>query len=225
MPRAKPARLVNPMNGILQEELRHHGVPSGRDRSLEAARQKRADAAALKPRVVEGNIKDGTALKSFLQREQDKGNVIDETQEGGSYGDESRHPVLINTNEPGLRDLSQSAADTTSTTNLLTTVSLLSLTYTLPDGKWDVRAKGSTGATHSSNGSSAVSIEIDSNEGTVRTYTTMPSSGGTRMVASHNVDDVVGGRDITVRVRGRSETSGTTSFRNPELRVTAKRVE
>ena len=208
-----------------QEAARLQGIQTARERALAQARTRRADPLPERPKEVVGNLDDNTALESLLEVQERQGRIVNKTQRGGQYGLTYYHPAHVNANSPVQRFFTQSAADTTSTTNTVTTVAAMAQVIPLGVGLWSITAKGSVGLTHDASGISAVSVEIDGNEGTARTYSGTPDSGGSRAVASHTVDGLAGERDVTVRVRYRSNTSGTTGAKNPEIDIEARRTE
>ena len=81
--RRNAPRLVDPLAAHGQEIMRTLGVPTGRDRTLEAIRQRRANAAPPVP-VVEGEVRSGQATTSLLRQLADRGIIEDRTVEGGS---------------------------------------------------------------------------------------------------------------------------------------------
>lgn len=230
MGRKSPPKLVDPHAAHLQEQLRILGIPSGKDRTLAAQRLARRDTSAGEPRVVQGNIADGTALRALLGRLQDQGRIIDQTEEGGDYGRTLYNPTLVNANSPDFRVKTQGTSDTASTTNTGpsgATVSAMTDLITLGVGKWAIAVLGSIHLANSAGGSVDISTEIDGVEGTIRTFSSVGTAGERCEAHSeviNEVDWLQGEQDVNVRVRFRSTTAGTTSAKNPRLLTIVRRM-
>lgn len=208
-----------------QESLRLQGIPTARERQLAQERSRRADPLPEKPRDVTGNIDDGTLLEDLMHTLEAQGRVRNKSERGGQHGLTYHHPILVAPNIPPNKPLTQASADTTSTTNTGSTVAAMSIDIALDIGKWTVWAIGGVSLTHSSGGSSAVTVQIDGVEGDANVVNGVPSSGGKYLWADHTEVDVEGEQTITVRVRYRSNSSGTTAAQNPAILVGAWRSE
>lgn len=225
MSRKNPPRLVVPTLATVQEELRQSGVGSARDRVLAEARLKKANADAAKRRVVDGEIESGDAVEQILALLDELGMVKNRARRGGRFGYQLVHPAIVNANSPVIRAHGRTSSDTASTTNTGSTVVSISGTIALPYGKWYLLALFSVLLRHSAGGSTRLGIEADGTESLAGAVASVPASSSERVSMPLLTPNVVGGRDVTVKGRYRSEASGTTSAKNPELLLIAWRFE
>jgi hypothetical protein len=229
MTRKRPARLVDPQSAHYHETLRILGVPSGKDRSIADQRARLAEPGSDKPKAVTGNIDDGTVFNDLLNVLQQRNIIVNKAERGGQFGIEHRNAMLVNADSPLLLFVTQSTSDTASTTNTGSTVLAAETALTLGTGKWAVTVLVGMVLAHSTSGTVAISAEIEGNEGTVRTVTTAAVTTGVRCEANISLtaeaDWLQGEQLLHLRARFRSQTSGTTSARNPSIIGYAKRMD
>lgn len=103
------------------------------------------------------------------------------------------------------------------TTNFAT---VKTLSVPLPAGMWSIVAVGSLLMSHSVN-QAAWRIVIDGNAATEHALSMVTEE---RFEAAHDRSGIAGGRTVDVTLQARSVTAGTTTWRNPSLRVTAMRT-
>jgi hypothetical protein len=226
--RKNAPRLVNPLDGHNQQTLKNLGIPTARERALADQRARKADPSADKPKKVAGNIDDGTYLESLGDILHRQGVIDNKPERGGHYGDQLHNSTLVNANSPIFLVAAEGNADTASTTNTVNTVAAQTLSLDLGVGKWAVSVLGSVVLTHDSGGTVAVSVEINSVEGTARLVSSAAAPGVRCAAHLNQVDEVnwiQGEQTINCRLRYRCNSSGTTSAKNPELFVLARRME
>jgi hypothetical protein len=228
--RKRPAQLVNPLDGHNQQTLKNLGIPTGKERTLADQRLRKADPSAGKPKTVIGNIDDGTALQNVLNILGLRGDIVDQTVRGGRFGDQINNAMLPNADSPIFRFYTLGSSDTASTTNVspAATVSAITIPIDLGVGKWAVVAFGSVHLSHSAGGGVEVAVEIEGTVGTVRTVSSVGTTGvrcEAHLSKTDEVDWVQGEQTLNCRTRFRSSTAGTTSAKNPVVVVFAKRME
>lgn len=228
--RKRPAQLVQPLNGHTQEVLRILGVPSGKDRTLADQRAKKVDPTAGKPKVLEGNVDDGTLAMNLANLLHSQGTIVNKGVRGGRFGDELKNVTLVNANSPLHLFYTQGASDTASTTNVApaATVVAASNAVTLGVGKWAVIALASIVLSHSTGATVGVSAEIEGVEGTLRQVATAAAPGvrcEAHLSLVDEADWIQGEQTLNVRARFQSVTAGTTSAKNPSISIVAKRME
>lgn len=222
--RKNPARIVVPTLAIQHEEMRLHGMETPRDRALAIQRQKRADADAATPAIIDGEIDSQTAFEQILTYLERRGLIINKTTRGGRFGDQLNNPTFINANSPLFTVKTQGTSDTASTTNTGSTVAAMDDLIVMPDGKWSVLVLGGINLGHSTGGTVGISTEIEGVEGTVRLVASVASTG--QMCFAHSdAVNIQGAQDLNLRVRFRSNTSGTTTAKNPVLVTIIRRTE
>jgi hypothetical protein len=223
------SKLSNPLNSHTQETLRILGVSSGREKTLADQRLQRAEPGSDKPKVVTGNIDDGTVFNDLLNVLEARSIIVNKAERGGQFGVEHKNAQLVNANSPLFLFYAQSSADTASTTNTGSTVVAASNAITLGVGKWAVIAMASVLLAHSASGTVQISAAVESTEGTIRTVTNATATTGVRCEAHislvNEVDWIQGEQTLNIRARYCSSTAGTTSARNPSIYCVAKRME
>jgi hypothetical protein len=221
--------LINVQNAHTQETLRLLGVTSGHEKMLADQRLQRAEPGSDKPKAVTGNIDDGTVFNDLLNVLEARNIITNKAVRGGAFGVEHRNAMLVNADSPLLLFVTQSASDTASTTNTGSTVLAAETALTLGTGKWAVTVLVGMILAHSTSSTVAISAEIEGNEGTVRTVTNATATTGVRCEANISltaeVDWLQGEQLLHLRARFRSQTSGTTSARNPTIIGYAKRMD
>jgi len=226
--RKRAAQLVNPQSVHTAVTLQLLGVPTGKDRTVADNRARLAEPGSDKPKTVTGNIDDGTVFNDLLNVLQARNIIVNKAERGGSFGGQLHNAALVNADSPVSLVQAEGSADTASTTNTGSTVSAITMVLDLGVGKWAVSAMGSVILTHSAGATVAVSIEIDTDEGTARTVTSAAAPGVRAFAHLNRVDEInwiQGEQTINVRVRYRSDTAGTTSAKNPQIMALAKRME
>jgi hypothetical protein len=227
--RKRPPKLVDPQNAHNAVTLNLLGVPSGKDRTLADQRARRADPGSDRPKVVTGNIDDGTVFNDLLNVLQQRNIIVNKAERGGQFGVEQRNAMLVNADSPLFLFYSQGTSDTASTTNDSTdpSVAAASNAITLGVGKWAVIALASVHLSHSTGGTVAVFAEIEGDEnGNLVSAATAP---GLRAYAHNSIIDEAdwldGEQTLNIRARYRGETAGTTSAKNPAILCIAKRMD
>jgi hypothetical protein len=222
-------RLVHPENVHNAVSLQLLGIPSGKDRSIADQRARRADPGSDRPKVVTGNIDDGTVFNDLLNVLQQRNVIINKAERGGQFGVEHRNAMIVNADSPLFLFYSQATSDTASTTNTGSTVVAASNALALGVGKWAVIAMASVVLSHSTSGAVQVSAQIEGDEGTARTVTNATVTTGVRCEAHisrvDEADWIDGEQTLNIRARFCSSTAGTTSARNPTIYCIAKRMD
>lgn len=228
MTRRGKGPLIPVLNAHNLEVLRLQGVPSGKERTLADAQARKADHTADKPKKVTGGTDSGTALENLLKVLDVQGVIHNQTERGGRFGDQIHNATLVNANSPDFRVKTQGSSDTASTTNTVNTVVAMEDVIVLPSGKWAVAVMGSVHLAHSTGGSVDITTQIDTVEGTARTFSSVGTAGARCEAHSeiiNEVDWIQGEQTLTVRVRFRCVTAGTTSAKNPRLFTIVRRME
>jgi len=213
------------MGAHTQEQLRNLGVPTGRDRTLADLRQKRADADAMKPRVVEGEIRSGAAVKDLLQRMQDNGQIIDRTVEGGSFITVLHHPTLVAAVSPFVDNTTSAVSDTASTTSTLVTSQAILLPVVLADGIWSILSMFDVNLKHSATGNAKLGLDLDGIENISGTHVGISATDWDRRTHTLLSTNIQGSQTVNIRGKFRAETAGTVSATGPRLIVHAWRTE
>lgn len=129
--------------------------------------------------------------------------------------------------ERGMRGLfpavgSQSAADTTDTTNTSSSVPAMQLGVHLPPGTWSVAAMTSLALLRDTAGSSYVGLEVEGDE--AGRALAVSTTDYQTVTMTRNVSGLPGNQDIFLRSRFRSNTSGQTHARNPLIWAAIERT-
>jgi hypothetical protein len=228
MTRKRPPKLVDPQNAHNAVTLQLLGVPTGKDRSIADQRARLAEPGSDRPKVVTGNIDDGTVFNDLLNVLQQRNIIVNKAERGGQFGVEHRNAMLVNADSPLFLFNSQGTSDTASTTNTGSTVVAFSTGITLGVGKWAIIAIASIILGHSTGGTVGVSAEIEGDEGTIRLVSTVPSTGQrceAHIARTDEADWLDGEQLLNIRARFRSNTAGTTSAKNPTIYCIAKRMD
>jgi hypothetical protein len=226
--RKRPAQLVDPRQAHNAVTMQLLGVPTGKDRTLADQRARRADPGSDRPKVVTGNIDDGTVFNDLLNVLQQRNIIVNKAERGGQFGVEHRNAMVVNADSPIFLFYTQSSSDTAPTTNTVTFVQAAGNAIILGIGKWAVIAMGLVDLSHSTGGTVAALTQIEANDGSTRTYSSAATPGVT--VKSHislvdEADWLDGEQTLNVRVMFRSDTAGTTTAKNPAILVAAKRMD
>lgn len=225
--RKRPAQLVDPRQAHNAVTLNLLGVPTGKDRSIADQRARLADPGSDRPKIVTGNLDDGTWANDLLNVLQGRGIIVNKAVRGGQFGVEQRNAMLVNADSPLFLFYTQGTSDTASTTNTGSSVVAASNALTLGVGKWAVIAMASVHLSHSSGGTVAVFAEIEGDEN--GNLVASAASPGLSCHAHHSLIDeadwLQGEQTLNIRARYRSNTVGTTSAKNPAIWCIAKRMD
>jgi hypothetical protein len=227
MTRKRPPKLVDPQNAHNAVTLQLLGIPSGKDRTIADQRARRADPGSDRPKVVTGNLDDGTWANDLLNVLQARNIIVNKAERGGQFGVEHRNAMLVNADSPLFLFYTQGTSDTASTTNTVTSVAAAANSITLGVGKWAVIVIAGVHLSHSTGGTVAVFAEIEGDEnGNLVAAATTP---GLTCFAHHSLIDeadwIDGEQTLNIRARYRSNTAGTTSARSPSIIAIAKRMD
>jgi hypothetical protein len=227
MTRKRPPKLVDPQNAHNAVTLNLLGVPTGKDRSIADQRARLAEPGSDRPKVVTGNIDDGTVFNDLLNVLQQRNIIVNKAERGGQFGVEHRNAMLVNADSPLFLFYSQGTSDDPSTTSTTTTAPAASNALILGTGKWAVVVIAAVHLSHSTGGSVAVFAEIEGmeNGNTVASVGTAGMQCFAHISKVAEVDWIQGEQTLNIRARFRSSTAGTTSAKNPAFWCVAKRMD
>ncbi len=225
MTRRNAPRLVDPMAAHMAEQLRALGVPTGKERTLSDLRQRRADDEAFKPRLVEGNLMDGTGLKALLQREEDNGRIIDRTVEGEDFGRVLYHPILVSPVTPFVDQFATVGSTTASTTSTVTTSQAILLPVVLASGIWSILVVFDVNLKHSASGNARLGLDLDGVETVGGVHVGISATAWDRRCHTLISTDLQGDQTVNVRGKFRPDNAGTVSATGPRLIVHVWRTE
>jgi hypothetical protein len=124
-------------------------------------------------------------------------------------------------NSPIIQTEAQSTSDAASTTSTASYSTAMTATLALPTGTWSVAAQGGVALTHSTGGTVNMQVNIDGDQGTARALTANATTAQ-MMISEHAISGRTGTISITVRFK--SSTAGTTAARNPWVTIYAWRT-
>lgn len=121
------------------------------------------------------------------------------------------------------RGSATNATPDTNTTSVADYSTAFSMSVALPAGTWTVGAVGVVGAKHSAGNAVNIAVSIDGTDGTGRTPN-CPAAEFRTVGDDGEKTGIAGGGSITVAIKFRSSSAGTTTVNHPILWVTATRT-